>query len=91
MDGNFFYKDNNVNKAVGTVKKYIDKIKKYNGVGVIDWHSETSFPQKGKYEKWAEAYLKILEYLSHDTDAWVTSPDEICRHFAERAKQSDNC
>lgn len=88
MDGNFFYKEVNVDKAVQQVKKYIEQIKKFEGVGVIDWHSETSFPQKGKYEKWAEAYLKILEYLSQDSEAWVTSPDEIYNHFAEHAVQT---
>src|SRR5207248_1962371 len=66
MDGNFFYRDTTVKEAVGIVIKFIEEIKKNDGVGVLDWHSETCFPQKGKYENWAEAYCKILEYLATD-------------------------
>ena len=89
MDGNFFYKNVSVNESVETVIKYIEEIKKYDGAGVLDWHSETCFPQNGKYENWAEAYCKILEYLATDNEVWVTSPDEVYRQFTEKAKESE--
>jgi hypothetical protein len=77
MDGNCFYKSVGVEEAASKVKSYIDIIKQYSGLGLIDWHDRTSYPKNSEFMNWGKCYLKILEYLSSEKDIWVTSPVEI--------------
>lgn len=80
MDGNLFYKDDmQVKEAVDEILKQIKVIQECNGVASIDWHIRTSIPNVGRFKKWGEAYLSILEELSMREDIWVTN----CKVFSE--------
>ena len=77
MDGSLFYRDITVDEAVDTVKSYVSTIKKFGGLGSIDWHVRTSYPGNTEYEDWARAYLKVLEWLSADEEIWTTNAGSV--------------
>jgi len=87
MDGNLFYNRMPLDEALAMMKRYIKVIKELNGTAALDWHSETSYRQEGKFRNWAEAYMQILDWLVEDNEIWVTSPDEVYRHFSQRKKE----
>ena len=77
MDGGLFYHDTTVDEAVKTVISYVSTIKKYGGVGAIDWHVRTSYPGNKEYEDWGKAYLRILDWLSADQEIWTTNAGAV--------------
>lgn len=86
MDGNLFCRPIEINQAVEKVKSYIKIIKQYGGIGVIDWHVRTSYPKNTEYLNWGRAYLAILQYLSTDSEVWVTNLGEISSWLKGREK-----
>jgi hypothetical protein len=77
MDGSLFSHSTEAGEAADKVKKYINIIKKYSGLGMMDWHVRTSYPKNSEFDTWGKSYLKILDYLSGESDVWVTNPGEI--------------
>ncbi len=77
MDGNLFYFSSDVDAAVEAVGRMVDRICEVGGMGVIDWHIQTSFPANHEFRAWGTAYQEILSLLSGRSDLWVTSPDAI--------------
>lgn len=77
MDGNLFYQPIAVEEAVKNIVGYIEIIKKFEGIGVIDWHVRTSYPANVEFQNWGMAYLELLDYLSGDSTVWVSSLDEL--------------
>ena len=91
MDGNLLYNPKvTISEATNVSISFIDLIKKYNGVGAIDWHVRTSFPKSKKYEKWGLTYENILKYLSSDSDIWVTNLYDLHNWFLNRHKTIKN-
>ena len=91
MDGNLLYNPKvTISEATNVSISFIDLIKKYNGVGAIDWHVRTSFPKSKKYEKWGLTYENILKYLSSDSDIWVTNFYDLHNWFLNRHKTIKN-
>jgi len=86
MDGNLFYKPIEVNAAVEKLKEYIDTIKKFGGIGVIDWHVRTAYPKNEEYFNWGKAYTKLIEQLSNDGEIWVTNPGNISGWLKNRSQ-----
>ncbi len=80
MDGNLFYNEKmEVEEAVNKILAQIKVIEECNGVASIDWHIRSSIPNVGRFSKWGEAYLSILEELSKREDIWVTN----CGQFSD--------
>ncbi|MFT7419379.1 MAG: hypothetical protein ACI9QN_000297 [Arcticibacterium sp.] len=81
MDGNFFYKESNVYRAVDELLKYKNILKIEGGVGAVDWHVRTSYPRNKEYFLWGTAYKEFLEELSLDKEVWVTNGEEFYNWF----------
>lgn len=77
MDGSLFYHGMSVDEAVEKVISYVSTIKKYRGVGAIDWHVRASYPGNKEYENWGKAYLRILDWLSTDKEIWTTNAGTV--------------
>jgi len=87
MDGNLFYHPIKVKIAVNKIIKMIKIIKKYNGLGAIDWHVRTSVACNIEYINWGRAYSKIIKYISSDSEIWVTNLIEINDWIRKREKK----
>ncbi len=87
MDGHIFYKHDNVEKGFKEIAEAIANIKKYNGIGGMDWHVRTSFPKNKKYKNWGELYVKTLNHLASDKEIWVTSYKEVMEWLDKRKKE----
>jgi peptidoglycan/xylan/chitin deacetylase (PgdA/CDA1 family) len=84
MDGNLFYHQVTVEKALSRLKAYIETIKRYGGLGVIDWHVRTSYPKNPEYSDWGHCYVKLLELLSSDPEIWMTNLQDTVSHLKQR-------
>ena len=84
MDSNLFPHPVEANDAVEKVKIYIETIKQFGGLGVIDWHVRTSYPKNNEYLNWGGAYVKIIKYLSTDSEIWTTNLGEITSWMRKR-------
>jgi len=84
MDGGLFYPPIEVNDAAKKIKTYIRTIKQYGGIGIIDWHVKTSYPKNTEYWNRGKTYIKILEYLSTDSEIWVTNLSDITSWLKKR-------
>jgi hypothetical protein len=86
MDSHFEHPSSKkqVNKNVETVKNYITSIKKYQGIGIIDYHVRTSYPADNNYKNWATTYQKVLSYLSKDPEIWVDNLANISNWLKKR-------
>ncbi len=63
---------------------FLAEIRAVGGLGVIDWHAETSIPD-GPRPAWGAAYQEILDLLAADPGLWVTDLGSIDRWLSERA------
>jgi hypothetical protein len=77
MDANVFGFKNEPPTKIDDVIDFIETIKKYEGLGVIDWHARTSYPKGREYREWGEGYQSIIKYLADDRDIWTTNLAEI--------------
>jgi hypothetical protein len=84
MDGNLFYSGSAPDAAVKRVADYVAQLKKYGGLGVIDWHVRTSIPANREFRDWGTAYLAILDLLAADRELWVANLGEIERRVRTR-------
>jgi peptidoglycan/xylan/chitin deacetylase (PgdA/CDA1 family) len=84
MDGNLFYHNTTVERAVEEICRFIGNIKKCGGMGVIDWHERTSYPKNSEFFDWGRAYVEVIKYLASDREIWVTSLGEIASWIKER-------
>lgn len=84
MDGNLFPKFDNSQDAFFEIKRYVDVIKKYNGIGIIDWHVRTSYPKNEEYWLWGETYSKVIKYLAKDSEIWTTNLKNIYNYIANK-------
>jgi len=84
MDGCLFEHPIEVQEVVEKVKSYLEIIKQYGGIGVIDWHVRTSYPKNTEYQDWGKAYLNIIEHLAADKEIWATNLVEISSWLKER-------
>ena len=86
MDGNLFYRSVSVDVAVKEIAAMVQTIKDVGGVGVIDWHSDTSSPVTPGYREWGEAYAKVVELLTTDSEIWTTNLQTIADWHADRSR-----
>jgi len=84
MDGSVLYGSDDVDAAVGSVAGFVAEIRGVGGLGVIDWHAETSIPD-GLRPAWGVAYEEILDLVAADPGLWVTDLGSIDRWLSERA------
>lgn len=90
MDGNLFYRPeqpgaDQLSKILALVKT----LKYYRGIGVIDWHSDTSHPSTPGYQSWGTCYFALLRALAEDSSLWVTSLEEIVAWTQQRRARLD--
>ena len=71
--------------ALDEIVKYLDIIVENQGVGAIDWHIRTSYPNGGEYNEWGQAYINVLEHLAERDDIWVTSAADFYEWWKNRA------
>ncbi|MBF0547062.1 MAG: hypothetical protein HQM08_21655 [Candidatus Riflebacteria bacterium] len=72
--------------AVEKAIEYIENIRKFEGLGVIDWHVRTSFPGNDRFLNWGQTYVSLLKKLSQYKDAWITSPASIYEWLTKRTQ-----
>lgn len=77
MDANVFGFRKEPPTKIDDVIDFIETIKKYEGLGVIDWHVRTSYPKGKEYREWGEGYQRIIKYLADDQDIWTTNLADI--------------
>ena len=87
MDGSVLYGSEDVDAAVASVAGALAEIRAVGGLGVIDWHAETSIPD-GPRPAWGTAYQEILDLVAADPGLWVTDLGSIDRWLSERAASS---
>ena len=84
MDGNLFYRSNDVEAAVATIADGLDDVAELHGMAIFDWHLQACVPTRSGYAPWAEAYQAVLDLLAARTDVWVTDLGSIDRWWSER-------
>jgi hypothetical protein len=87
MDGNLFYRSNDVERAVATISDGLDDIADLRGLAIFDWHLQACVPTHSAYDPWAEAYQAVLDLLAARTDVWVTDLGSIDRWWSERRER----
>lgn len=73
MDGALLYNSNDHDRAFSTAKRFIEILRRWNGLGSLDWHVRTSYPGNAEYRVWGNVYLSILDHLANHPDIWVTN------------------
>tara|TARA_Y100001958_G_C21244679_1_gene573950 strand:- start:1142 stop:2470 length:1329 start_codon:yes stop_codon:yes gene_type:complete len=76
MDGNFFYKNDQIDDLIDVFKKQLDILKLESGIGSLNWHDYTSVPRSDFY-KWGLGYIMLLEILHNDKEVIVMSNIEF--------------
>ena len=84
MDGNLFYRHSSIDDALEQIMSVIATLKQLGGTGVIDWHSDTSHPKTRGFERWGQAYSRLLEMLAEDSTLWVTNLGELASWTTSR-------
>jgi hypothetical protein len=87
MDGSVLYGSEDVDAAVASVAAALAEVRAVGGLGVIDWHAETSIPD-GARPAWGTAYQEVLDLAAADPGLWVTDLGSIDRWLSERAVAS---
>lgn len=83
MDGNFDYsKPDYLKNIESTICDYINVLKNSGGVGVIDWHTDSSLPVNKRNIRASYVYRTILELLHNDNDVFVTNLGEVYKIYA---------
>jgi hypothetical protein len=90
MDGNLFYRDSSVKEALEQIGGMVATIKQWGGIGVIDWHSDTSHPKTRGFERWGQAYFRLLKRLADESTLWVTNLGELASWFARRNRSLES-
>src|SRR4029079_6501420 len=72
MDGNLFYRSNDVDAHVATLSEVLDYVAGLRGLSVFDGHLQACVPTRSPYAPWAEAYQAVLDLLAARTEVWVT-------------------
>jgi hypothetical protein len=87
MDGSLFqYQSLNSDEAFQSLLSRTKMIKLVEGLGVLDWHEDTSHPLHPRYSEWGKCYFRYLEALSADGDVWVTSLKDITNWLDQRRR-----
>ena len=84
MDANVFGSQKEPPATVDDVIEFVKIVKKYEGVGVIDWHARTSYPKGREYREWGEGYQRIIKSLADDRDIWTTNLADISGWILKR-------
>ena len=77
----------NAETAVEKLLSTVDAVEKCGGLGVLDWHSDTSHPGTPGYGEWGKAYFELLRRLRDRPALWVTNLREIAAWLGEREKR----
>ena len=83
MDTMLIRKETTVNEATKRCFKFIENVKKKNGLIVIDWHDamwNTTFFD----DVMIKSYINIINYLKEDEEVWVTTPRELSEWWSSR-------
>lgn len=76
MDVNFFkYMGLSLDDSFSLFKEIYEKVKRVNGVFSILWHNNNL---QGDY---GILYDKIIDFITADNDAWITTHREVARHW----------
>ncbi|MBI4283419.1 MAG: hypothetical protein HY663_02985 [Chloroflexi bacterium] len=84
MDGNLFYYPVTVTDALARLRVFVETIKRYGCLGVIDWHVNTSYPKNPEYWDWGDCYVRLLELMASDPEIWITNLRDIVSHLKQR-------
>jgi hypothetical protein len=85
MDGNLFYRPEQAGgDQLDRILAFVKSLKYYRGIGVVDWHSDTSHPSTPGYQNWGACYFALLQALAEDSSLWVTSLGEIVTWMQQR-------
>ncbi len=84
MDGHIISGDNNFDLSVQNGISIIETVKKFRGVAVLDWHSESAC-SAFIYKKHLKLLQNILEKYFCDSDVWFATPWEIVRWWHKRS------
>lgn len=88
MDGNLFYKAGmSVGSAMEHLASVVNQLLECGGVGVVDWHSDTSHPKTAGYGLWGQCYREFLRHISDVPGLWVTNLGEIASWVRDRDRQ----
>ncbi len=88
MDGNLFYEPGmSVACAVDRLLSAVKQLSDCGGVGVVDWHSDTSHPATPGYELWGRCYWEFLRRLSEMSELWITNLGEIAVWVQDRDRR----
>ena len=86
MDGALLRHSHIATDPASQVQRYVNTIKAYGGLGVIDWHVRAAYPKAGRFRQWGQTYLKILDNLAEENDVWVTDLEEIAEWLIRRRR-----
>ncbi len=83
MDGHIITDNNEFDQSVQQGIDIIEKVKEYNGVAVLDWHTESAC-NAFAYRNHLTILKSILNKYVHDSDVWFATPWEIIRWWHNR-------
>jgi hypothetical protein len=92
LAGSMHFTDLHTNVASGVEKcsEIIDTVRQVGGMSVIDWHTENICDSSIRGNAFA-VLKRLLNNLSSDGDAWITTPSKIVDHRWNRAQRLNCC
>jgi hypothetical protein len=91
MDGNVFSRPGQTGAdQADRICALAKTLKRYRGVGVVDWHSDTSNPETPGYRAWGACYFAVLRAFADDSSLWVANLGELATWIQQRQSKLEN-
>ena len=72
-------------EAISTGRRILETVRRHGGVGILDWHQETACGRFG-YGLHVDVLDEVLVPVLAGGEAWLATPQEVCRHWSRRAR-----
>lgn len=88
MDGGVFNgRTSSPEHALQQLESLVTQLVACEGIGVVDWHSDTAHPQAARYRSWGKCYWEFVRRISQTPGLWVTNLGEIAEWVAARDRK----
>ena len=86
MDGHIRAPGKTCEEAAADGLAVIERVKQHGGAACLDWHTESACDQY-RYQGDVPILERIIESVLADSEAWVTTPQNLVRHWDERSRE----
>ncbi|HWC20221.1 MAG TPA: hypothetical protein VG498_24615 [Terriglobales bacterium] len=86
MDGHIRAPGKRYQEAAADGLAVIETVKQHGGVACLDWHTESACNEY-RYRGDVPILEHIIESVLADSEAWVTTPENLIRHWDDRSRK----